>query len=683
MMEFRERFEDELDEYGYSYRARDRMAGDGAEDEAAIPERRIAPGKVTRTSRIAAMLNKAGAPVQRKAAPVAISPPPYRSSGEDWTRVAFRPDCYDSPVQRSEGGATPAGLGSSGSSGSHPLPAPLQAQMENAFGVDFSAVRVFENSSAAVSVNALAFTQGADIHVAPGHYDPFGSHGQELLGHELTHVVQQAQGRVSTTAQAKGVDINDNSSLEREADIMGARAARGEPARLGPVAISGRAGAVQRKVGFELETSVPIATEAGGLVAKDTPIFQASSGTWTIVAGAGHMEIVTTPFEEEGHVPETQSLASTMSDIESFVDMLKLKGGLAGSAENVPLEAFASSFGTVSRYDGNVIFVPELGESLERFGVTAAPQAIGGFALQDIPMLMDKIVTTKLKLADITGVKVGGTEILPAHKRSDQPKTLTGMIPSHGTYLASARAMATNAVAPLRGVALTEHISDTDILQLEGLTALVISYLLSGAAQPIAYSDSKLIAPLMSRTNFTALCDSLHSEVRKHFTVDFVLTAANMAGERNEPVFAKGFLTAKGIYHGPTRATWIQSIIDGKTGDLISALACPPVTADPRGGSPAMSKYNQLETSLRGQQELALLELRGLSGSQQYTEWKATALAIFKLFRLIRTGRDDIEEIEDMIESGQLEQNAAAGGDTSGSADLDDLFARLSALKAS
>jgi hypothetical protein len=75
----------------------------------------------------------------------------------------------------------------------------------------------------------LAYTQGNDIHFAPGQYSPETSKGQELLGHELTHVVQQRQGRVQPTKeQGKGLAINDNPALENEADRMGKKASEGK-----------------------------------------------------------------------------------------------------------------------------------------------------------------------------------------------------------------------------------------------------------------------------------------------------------------------------------------------------------------------------------------------------------------------------------------------------------------------
>ena len=65
--------------------------------------------------------------------------------------------------------------------------------MESSFGTDFSSIRVHPDSSKAPEVGALAYTQGTDIHFAPGQFKPETSAGQQLLGHELTHVIQQAE----------------------------------------------------------------------------------------------------------------------------------------------------------------------------------------------------------------------------------------------------------------------------------------------------------------------------------------------------------------------------------------------------------------------------------------------------------------------------------------------------------
>jgi hypothetical protein len=201
-----------------------------------------APGKRTLTMGLGARAGRAGAPMQQRRDPGADAARRERAAETDrLLETAVRPDLH-APVQRKGTGeageeAAPA------SGGGRPLPGDVKTKMEGAFGADFSAVRVHEGAQAG-AMGALAYTQGTDIHFQPGQYDPQSQHGQELLGHELTHVVQQSQGRVAVPAQAKGASINDDPSLEREADEMGARAARGEHASRAPAEAA--AGAVQR-----------------------------------------------------------------------------------------------------------------------------------------------------------------------------------------------------------------------------------------------------------------------------------------------------------------------------------------------------------------------------------------------------------------------------------------------------
>ena len=131
---------------------------------------------------------------------------------------------------------------SMGGQRSHPLDALVQAKMERSFHQDFSDVKVTENSAEAENMGALAFTQGQDVHFAPGQYNPTSGAGQELIGHELTHVVQQQQGRVKANQQAKGVAVNDDPALEQEADVMGRKAAAGKNAKV----VSSTKGSIQK-----------------------------------------------------------------------------------------------------------------------------------------------------------------------------------------------------------------------------------------------------------------------------------------------------------------------------------------------------------------------------------------------------------------------------------------------------
>ena len=70
----------------------------------------------------------------------------------------------------------------------------VRSSMENAFGADFSDVRIHlgaESTALNDSMNARAFTTGNDIFFRQGEYTPGSSSGKEILAHELTHVVQQ------------------------------------------------------------------------------------------------------------------------------------------------------------------------------------------------------------------------------------------------------------------------------------------------------------------------------------------------------------------------------------------------------------------------------------------------------------------------------------------------------------
>jgi len=100
-----------------------------------------------------------------------------------------------------------------------------RGHMEAAFGADLSSVRVHHGGRAS-ELGALAVAHGEDIHFAPGQYDPGSASGRELIGHEVAHVMQQRAGRTAS-AQCKG-GVAVDAGLEAEADLLGARAARGE-----------------------------------------------------------------------------------------------------------------------------------------------------------------------------------------------------------------------------------------------------------------------------------------------------------------------------------------------------------------------------------------------------------------------------------------------------------------------
>lgn len=142
-------------------------------------------------------------PAQKKEAPGADSIHDSSLQGEALQRKA---DLVSGIVQRIE---TP-----------HPnntgMPDNLKSGIESLSGYSMDNVRVHYNSSKPATVQALAYTQGTDIHVAPGQ--------EKHLPHEAWHVAQQMAGRVAPTTNINGMPVNDNAALEHEADVMGEKA---------------------------------------------------------------------------------------------------------------------------------------------------------------------------------------------------------------------------------------------------------------------------------------------------------------------------------------------------------------------------------------------------------------------------------------------------------------------------
>ncbi len=92
------------------------------------------------------------------------------------------------------------------------VPDVMKRQYEAMSGLSMDDVRVHYNSARPAQVDALAYTQGSHVYVAPGQ--------ERHLGHELGHVIQQKQGRVRPTGSIEGFAVNLDEGLEREADAL-------------------------------------------------------------------------------------------------------------------------------------------------------------------------------------------------------------------------------------------------------------------------------------------------------------------------------------------------------------------------------------------------------------------------------------------------------------------------------
>ena len=138
---------------------------------------------------------------QRATENIAASVLDSSSQSESLQRKA---DMANSAVQREE---RPNNTG---------MPDNLKTGIESLSGFSMDNVRVHYNSSKPATVQALAYTQGTDIHVAPGQ--------EKCLPHEAWHVAQQMAGRVAPTTNINGMPVNDNAALEHDADVMGEKA---------------------------------------------------------------------------------------------------------------------------------------------------------------------------------------------------------------------------------------------------------------------------------------------------------------------------------------------------------------------------------------------------------------------------------------------------------------------------
>ncbi|CAN1208780.1 hypothetical protein TUMEXPCC7403_01065 [Tumidithrix helvetica PCC 7403] len=111
-----------------------------------------------------------------------------------------------------------------------PLDPKLQAKMGQAMGADFSSVKVHTDSQSDQlnqSIQAKAFTTGQDVFFRQGAFDPSSRSGQELIAHELTHVVQQNgvavqrsvgrenDGKSRSGTNDKGSSVNVNGEQTR------------------------------------------------------------------------------------------------------------------------------------------------------------------------------------------------------------------------------------------------------------------------------------------------------------------------------------------------------------------------------------------------------------------------------------------------------------------------------------
>lgn len=188
------------------------------------------------------------APGRVTGAMLASAEPPTRTrSGFDGDRdaVTVHRRAVDAGQVEHDGVAVDLALRRTGAG--QPLPDPVRRTLEAHLGVPLDRVRIHTDRVAADAAQALhaeAFTVGEDVFFAEGAYAPDSRSGLALLAHELTHVVQNWQGRGDHGGAGRRIS-QPGESLEREADAVAAQIARhGDIGAAAPPQNAARPGAV-------------------------------------------------------------------------------------------------------------------------------------------------------------------------------------------------------------------------------------------------------------------------------------------------------------------------------------------------------------------------------------------------------------------------------------------------------
>lgn len=222
------------------------------------------------------------------------------------------------------------------------LPDKLKSGIESLSGMAMDDVRVQYNSAKPAQLQAHAYAQGNQIHIAPGQ--------EKHLPHEAWHVVQQKQGRVKPTMQMKGaVKVNDDAGLEREADVMGAKAMGGGISLVHGLKVSAHQGAVQRVSNSAVIQRVPlwaaIKTDSSGKISSTKMDGDRPPGNLR-----GHTGDHTTPYITFLHMAinnvHGRTLKKAMENLVIVMERIKQMPGYAnaGPVTKKPLDNYADPY---------------------------------------------------------------------------------------------------------------------------------------------------------------------------------------------------------------------------------------------------------------------------------------------------------------------------------------------------
>jgi hypothetical protein len=180
-----------------------------------------------------------------------------------------QPEAQHTGLSRADLNRIPASVDQVLHSPGRPLNKETRAFFEPRLGHDFSQVRVHTDGKSAESaraVNALAYTVGSDLVFGEGRYAAATPAGRRLLGHELSHVVQQGGASNGRLLQGTPTINEPGDSFEHEADAAAERVMVGAPA---PGLLTSSGLAIQRQTpGGDAEKKPPEKKEAGEVITE-------------------------------------------------------------------------------------------------------------------------------------------------------------------------------------------------------------------------------------------------------------------------------------------------------------------------------------------------------------------------------------------------------------------------------
>ncbi len=523
------------------------------------------------------------------------------------------------------------------------LPDNLKAGIENLSGMEMDDVHVHYNSSKPAEVQSLAYTQGTDIQVGPGQ--------EQHLAHEAWHVVQQKQGRVTPTIQAKGVAINDDEVLEREADVIGEQAARlpatmqrqvtwtggAQRARRGFLtpSIPIQRHVIQRRVGFEFEA----AKIGGWTIEAQLPEAQRKKNDdgWEGVSHTKASLILTPNMKgnisaDNGSIEfRTEPLATLQEVTDTINQLLYLKTTYQAYRETL-LEGQMKTNVLKIINDANHTF-----QNVRISGgqtLTTRPQATLGIKLSDIPSLLTKLVairgteSARAKTARRTRIgqhyaALGNAVALDLLVAGDITNNAENAVQLAGSIYQEA--------LHLHGQPEPQGVR-TEIV---GLLTLILKSLFDAYHRSLPTKDMKEAFPLMPRTDLRSAFLSMEVAAQTFMVTLWgagqgpLYTRLHAWDDMGHSVFPHGYTADNGVNQGPTQGAWLRSIVE------------PNQQQNGRDVLSPAPGYNRLEGfgSLGVDPldaKLVLLEFRGIATLGQTAtissdQWLDVAQSFFKL----------------------------------------------------